>query len=150
MKDPRCVVTGGSTFENKDNLAPTFIDSIVKKYEGTRLGRQELNAEILDDNPGALWHRDVIENLRILTKPGPMVRIVVGVDPAVSGNEESDETGIIVDGIDARGHGYTLADYSIRGSPLEWARAVVRAYYEWKADRVIGEVNNGGDLVKPI
>ena len=147
MKDPRCVVTGGSTYENADNLAPTFITSIVQKYEGTRLGRQELNAEILDDNPGALWHRDVIENLRVQKAP-QMVRIVVGVDPAVSGGEESDETGIIVDGIAANGHGYTLADYTIRGSPLEWARAVVRAFHEWKADRVIGEVNNGGDLVE--
>jgi len=147
MKDPRCVVTGGSTYENADNLAPTFITSIVQKYEGTRLGRQELNAEILDDNPGALWHRDVIENLRIQKAP-QMVRIVVGVDPAVSGGEDSDETGIIVDGLAANGHGYTLADYTIRGSPLEWARAVVRAFHEWKADRVIGEVNNGGDLVE--
>ena len=147
MKDPRCVVTGGSTYENADNLAPTFITSIVQKYEGTRLGRQELNAEILDDNPGALWHRDVIENLRVQKAP-QMVRIVVGVDPAVSGGEESDETGIIVDGIAANGHGYTLADYTLRGSPLEWARAVVRAFNDWKADRVIGEVNNGGDLVE--
>jgi phage terminase large subunit-like protein len=147
MKDPRCVVTGGSTYENKENLAPTFITSIVQKYEGTRLGRQELNAEILDDNPGALWNRAAIENLRV-TKAPLMVRIVVGVDPSVSGGEESDETGIIVDGIAANGHGYTLADYTVRGTPYEWALAVVRAVQEWKADRVIGEVNNGGDLVE--
>jgi len=147
MKDPRCIVTGGSSYENKDNLSPKFLTDIVQKYEGTRLGRQELNAEILDDNPGALWHRDVIENLRVQKAP-QMVRIVVGVDPAVSGGEESDETGIIVDGIAANGHGYTLADYTLRGSPLEWARAVVRAFNDWKADRVIGEVNNGGDLVE--
>jgi len=147
MKDPRCIVTGGSSYENKDNLSPKFLTDIVQKYEGTRLGRQELNAEILDDNPGALWQRDVIENLRVQKAP-PMVRIVVGVDPAVSGGEESDETGIVVDGIAANGHGYTLADYTIRGSPLEWARAVVRAFNDWKADRVIGEVNNGGDLVE--
>ncbi|MFA6364587.1 DNA-packaging protein [Methanoregula sp.] len=147
MKDPRCVVTGGSTYENKDNLAPLFITSIVKKYEGTRLGRQELNAEILDDNPGALWNRATIEALRS-PKPKQFLRIVVGVDPAVSGGEESDETGIIVDGVDAKGHGYTLADYSIRGTPYEWALQVVRAVQDWKADRVIGEVNNGGDLVE--
>jgi phage terminase large subunit-like protein len=149
MKDPRCVVTGGSTYENRDNLAPTFISSIVRKYEGTRLGRQELNAEILDDNPGALWNREVIEHLRIpLNECPPLIRIVVGVDPAVSGGEESDETGIIVDGMAATGHCYVLADVSVRGSPHTWALAAVRAYHKWQADRMIGEVNNGGDLVE--
>ena len=83
-----------------------------------------------------------------MTVSPELVRIVVGVDPAVSHGETSDETGIIVDGIAATGHGYTLADYTIRGTPLEWARAVVKAYYEWNADRVIGEVNNGGDLIE--
>jgi phage terminase large subunit-like protein len=147
MTDPRCIVTGGSSYENRENLAPAFFDSIIKKYEGTRLGRQELNAEILDDNPGALWHRDVIENLRVQKYP-QLVRVVVGVDPAVSSGDESAETGIVVDGIDAAGQGYVLDDYSIRGSPAEWAREVVRAFNDWKADRVVGEVNNGGDLVE--
>jgi len=147
MHDPRCVVTGGSTYENKDNLAPSFITSIVKKYEGTRLGRQELNAEILDDNPGALWHRDVIENLRVRECP-QLIRVVVGMDPSVTGNETSDETGIIAGGIAANGHGYILQDASLQASPAEWARAGVRAFYANKADRIVGEVNNGGDLVE--
>jgi phage terminase large subunit-like protein len=147
VKDPTTIDIRFSTFQNAENLSPIFLKRIQERYAGTRLGRQELEGEVLDDNPNALWQRDVIENLRVQKAP-PMVRIVVGVDPAVSGGEESDETGIIVDGIAANGHGYTLADYTIRGSPLEWARAVVRAFHEWKADRVIGEVNNGGDLVE--
>jgi len=147
IKDPRCVVTTGTTWENRENLAPAFIDSIVKKYEGTRLGRQELNAEVLDDNPGALWQRDVIENLRVTSHP-VLIRVVVGVDPAVSSGDESAETGIIGAGIAADGQVYVLDDASLHGSPLDWARAVVRSFHRHKADRVIGEVNNGGDLVE--
>jgi len=147
VKDPTTIDIRFSTSQNAENLSPIFLKRIQERYAGTRLGRQELEGEVLDDNPNALWQRDVIENLRVQKAP-PMVRIVVGVDPAVSGGEDSDETGIIVDGIAANGHGYTLADYTIRGSPLEWARAVVRAFNDWKADRVIGEVNNGGDLVE--
>ena len=147
VKDPTTTITRGSTYENQENLAPAFLEKIVKKYEGTRLGRQELNAEILDDNPGALWQRDVIENLRVNTAP-QLTRIVVGVDPAVSGGEEADETGIITAGIAATGHVYVLNDSTLQGSPLDWARAVVRVFHAKKADRVIGEVNNGGDLVE--
>lgn len=147
IHDPRCVVTTGTTWENKENLAPAFIDSIVKKYEGTRLGRQELNAEILDDNPGALWQRDMIENLRVAKRP-LLIRVVVGVDPAVSSGEDSAETGIIAAGIAANGQVYILDDSSLHGTPLEWARSVVRSYLKNKADRVIGEINNGGDLVE--
>jgi phage terminase large subunit-like protein len=148
VKDPRCVVTGGSTYENAENLAPTFISSIVKKYEGTRLGRQELNAEILDDNPGALFHRNIIDNLRHTGKIPQLIRVLTGVDPAVSSGEESAETGIIAAGVDAAGHYYVLADASLHGSPLEWARAVVRTHHERQGDRVIGETNNGGELVE--
>lgn len=147
IKDPTTIDIRFSTSQNAENLSPIFLKRIQERYAGTRLGRQELEGEVLDDNPNALWHRDVIENLRVRKAP-QLIRIVVGVDPAVSSGEESAETGIIVDGIAATGHGYTLADYTVRGSPLEWARAVVRAYNDWKADRVIGEVNNGGDLVE--
>jgi phage terminase large subunit-like protein len=147
IKDPTTIDIRFSTAQNADNLSPIFLKRIQERYAGTRLGRQELEGEVLDDNPNALWQRDMIEALRVQTAP-QLVRVVVGVDPAVSGGEDSDETGIIVDGIDARGHGYTLADYTVKGSPLEWARAVVKAFTEWKADRVIGEVNNGGDLVE--
>jgi phage terminase large subunit-like protein len=149
VKDPLTAVTRGSTYDNQENLAPAFIEKIIRKYEGTRLGRQELNAEILDDNPGALWQRDVIEHLRVMAgEVPPLIRIVVGVDPAVSSGEEADETGIVVDGMAANGHCYVLADVSIRGSPHQWALAAVRAYHQYRADRMIGEVNNGGDLVE--
>lgn len=147
VKDPACVVTGGSSYENRDNLAPAFFDSIIKKYEGTRLGRQELNAEILEDNPGALWNMETIENLRVPKAP-QLTRVVTGVDPAVSSSEDADETGIIAAGMAATGHYYVIADASLQGSPLEWGRAVVRTHHEQKGDRVIGETNNGGDLVE--
>jgi phage terminase large subunit-like protein len=147
IADPLTVITRGSSYENQANLAPAFIEKIIKKYEGTRLGRQELNAEILDDNPGALWQRDVIEHLRVREVP-PLVRVVAGIDPAVSGAATSDETGIVVDGIAANGHYYVLADASIRGTPHAWALAAVRAYHQYRADRMIGEANNGGDLVE--
>lgn len=141
------VVSGGSTFDNAANLAPTFLHTVTAKYEGTRLGRQELHAEILTDTPGALWKRDQIEALRVSQLP-PLVRIVVGIDPAVTSDEGSDETGVIVAGLGVDGHGYVLADYSMRASPDRWAREAVNAYYRHSADRVIAEVNNGGDLVE--
>lgn len=138
-------VTRGSSYENRDNLAPAFFDSIVRKYEGTRLGRQELNAEILDDTPGALWRRDLFHPNRTLPD---MARVVVGIDPAVSAHEESDETGIIVAGLGVDGRGYVLADRSCRLSPDGWARRAIAAFDEFKADRIVAEVNNGGDMVE--
>ncbi len=146
--DPNDVrLTRGSTYENRANLADAFVQQIVKRYEGTRLGRQELYAEILDDNPGALWSRTRIEDLRTSRVP-PLRRIVVGVDPAVSSTAESAETGIVVAGLGEDGHGYVLADHSLRDTPATWGNAVVAAYNLFQADRVVGEVNNGGDLVE--
>lgn len=136
-----------STFENAENLSPIFLEKIREKYEGTRLGRQELGGEILDDNPGALWQRAIIEAQRV-SKPPFLTRIVVGVDPAVTSTKDSDETGIIVAGVAANGHGYILEDASLQGTPNAWAVSAVRAYSEHQADRIIGEVNNGGDLVE--
>lgn len=146
--------TRGSTHDNKDNLAPAFYKQVVSAYNGTRLGRQEINAEILDDNPNSLWKLDNIAAHRedpnkvkeILSRCS---RIVVGVDPAVTSNPDSDDTGIIVAGIDRNGHdGYVFADNTLQGTPLAWAQAVARSYKAWGADRVIAEVNNGGDLVE--
>ena len=147
VADPETVVTRGTTHENARNLAPAFLTAIVKKYEGTRLGRQELNGEILDDNPGALWSRNVIEALRVREHP-PLLRIVVGVDPAATSDPKSDETGIVVAGVDAAGHCYVLADASLQGTPLTWATAVKRVYDQYRADRVVAEKNNGGELVE--
>ena len=144
---PSVVVTRGSTNENRQNLSPVFISTVVSVYEGTRLGRQELNAEFLDDNPGALWKRGVIENLRVREHP-LLIRVVVGVDPAVTSDTKSNETGIVVAGIAADGHCYVLGDASLQGSPLTWATAVKRVYDQHRVDRVIGEQNNGGELVE--
>lgn len=143
------IVTRGTTYENKANLAPGFYSKIITTYEGTRLGRQELLAEILDDNPGALFHLKLIEGARVRRQP-PLTRIVVAIDPAVSSKEDSDETGIIVAAIDGRDpcHVYILEDLSGIYTPDEWAKAAITAFHRWEADRVVGEVNNGGDLVE--
>ena len=132
IADPTTVITRGSTYENRANLAGAFLEQIVKKYEGTRLGRQELNAELLDDVPGALWTRALIEAARPpmgFVLPD-LVRVVVAIDPAASSGEDADETGIIVAGKDKEGRGYVLADLSGHYTPTEWARIAVRRLQE--------------------
>lgn len=145
LRDSSTVVTRGSTYDNRANLAPAFLTSIVKKYEGTRLGRQELHAEILDDAPGALWKRDQLDALRVASVP-EFRTIVVAVDPAVTSGEDSDETGILVAGLGEDSHGYVLEDLSGKYTPDEWATKVVSAVDRWNADRVVVETNQGGDL----
>jgi phage terminase large subunit-like protein len=147
VKETTTIDVRFSTSQNADNLSPLFLKRIMDKYAGTRLGRQELEGEILDDNPYALWQRDIIENLRVDKHP-PLIRIVTGVDPAVSSGEESAETGILTVGLGANGHCYVLEDASLHGTPNEWALAVSRTFHRHQADRVVGEVNNGGDLVE--
>jgi len=147
IADPECVVTRGTTYENRDNLAPAFFQQIITKYEGTRLGRQELNAELLDDVPGALWERELIDTLRVHEHPS-LVRIVVGVDPSVTSSSESAECGIVVAGVDAAGIAYVLDDKSRRGTPHSWAVAAVAAYHAHHANRLVAEVNNGGEMVQ--
>jgi phage terminase large subunit-like protein len=149
MADPNCTVTRGSTYENRENLAPAFFTDIITKYEGTRLGRQELDAELLDDVPGALWQRKLLDDTRVTEAP-TLKRIVVGVDPSVTSGEQSAETGIIVAGLGVNGHGYVLDDRSRRDTPQGWATAAVTAYHAHKADRMVAEVNNGGEMVKLI
>lgn len=144
---PTCVITSGATYENVDNLAPAFREHIISRYEGTRLGRQELGGELIEDNPAALWKREQLEAGRVLKAPD-LVRVVVGVDPAISAKDESDETGIIVAGKGADGHAYVLDDLSLRASPDGWARAAVTAYHRNSADRIVAEVNQGGDMVE--
>jgi phage terminase large subunit-like protein len=120
-------------------------------YEGTRLGRQEIYGEVLDDNPFALWTHSAIDRARAPNIKGlRLSRVVVGVDPAVSYSAGSDLTGIVVAGVSDIGQYYILGDYSMSGSPLQWAGRVVRAYHEHSADRIIGEVNNGGDLIETV
>lgn len=148
-RDPKTFITKGTTYDNAQNLAPSFLNSIIKKYEGTRLGRQELNAEILDDNPNALWQRSVIDNLRVKGCP-ELIRIVIGVDPAVTANPNSDETGIVIVGLGVDGHAYVLNDLSLSDTPNEWGKKIVEGYKKHHADRVIAETNNGGALIEAL
>jgi phage terminase large subunit-like protein len=141
------VVTRGSTYENRANLAPGFFDQVIRKYEGTRLGRQELNAELLEDTPGALWSHGIIDAAR-QAAARHLVRIVVAIDPASTSGEDADETGIVVVGKDHQGHGYVLADISGRYQPIEWATIAIAAYRTHHADRIVAEVNNGGEMVE--
>ncbi len=145
LKAPTTIVTRGSTYDNKANLAPAFLDAIVAKYEGTRLGRQELNAELLEDNPDALWKRELLDQHRI-TKAPELSQIVVAIDP--SATSTGDEAGIVVAGVDEDGHGYVLDDRSLQGSPQEWASAAVAAYHTHEANQLVAESNNGGEMVR--
>jgi predicted phage terminase large subunit-like protein len=143
------IVTRGTTYDNRDNLAPSFLSQIITQYQGTRLGRQELNAELLEDTPGALWTLDLIEQgRREKADIPPMKRIVVALDPAISVTETSDETGLLVCGLGTDGHGYVLADESGKYSPIEWARRAVALYRKWNADRIVAEANQGGEMVE--
>lgn len=145
VADATCVVTRGSTYDNRSNLAPAFFDQIIARYEGTRLGRQELNAEILDDVEGALWTHAVIDKARMSEHPD-LVRVGVGVDPSGGEGERHDEQGIVVVGRGDDGEGYVLADRSCKLSPDGWGRRAVQAYLDFKADVIFVEKNFGGDM----
>jgi len=149
IKDPSVFVTSGTTYENRANLAPSFFETIIRKYEGTRLGRQELNAEMLEDIEGALWSLAMIDQARVKVAP-ELVRMAIAIDPAVTSTKESDETGIIVGGKSSDDHFYILEDLSGIYTPQNWASLALSAYDKWKADRIIAEVNNGGDLVETV
>jgi phage terminase large subunit-like protein len=140
------VISRGKTSENAANLAPQFIETIVSRYQGTRLGRQELEGELLTDTPGALWSESVLESTRVAVAP-LLQRIVVAVDPSGSGGEEADECGIVVAGLGQNGHGYALSDLSDLLAPPEWARRAIDAYRAHQADRIVAEVNYGGKMV---
>lgn len=142
-------ITRGSMFDNAHNLSATAIKGLMHRYKGTRLGRQELYGELLEEVDGAFWTRGLIEDYRLpFYRREKMRQIVVAIDPAVTKSETSDETGIIVAGLGYDGHGYVLEDCSGRYTPEEWGRLAVEKYREYEADYIIGEVNNGGDLVK--
>ncbi|MFA6300293.1 MAG: terminase family protein, partial [Nocardioides sp.] len=147
MADPSTVVTRGTTYENLDNLAVPFRNKILAKYEGTRLGEQELLAKIIEDAAGALWKRGNIDEARVRVAPA-MRRIVVAIDPSGTANAESDECGIGVAGIGIDGHGYILDDLSGVMSPGDWGALTVALYHKHKADRVVAETNFGGDMVE--
>lgn len=150
--DQDVVMTSGSTFENVDNLAQSALTTFRERYEGTRLGRQELYAEVLTDIEGALWTFDMIDQARIEANQElpEMAEIVVGVDPAVTANENSDETGIVVACRDSEQNFYVIDDRSGVMSPEAWARTAIDCYHEYEADRIVCEVNQGGDLVTKL
>lgn len=157
-------LTRGKTKDNMANLPPDFIRQILKRYEGTRLGAQELEGEILEAAEGALWTPAILEHGRITTEPEyragrfwvlnkkgvwiKLLRVVVGVDPATTTSRKSDETGIIVVGIGEDGNGYVLADYSCKKTPPEWSQQLLLACKTWGADCIVLETNRGGDLVE--
>jgi phage terminase large subunit-like protein len=147
LQRPSTIVRRGSTFENAANLAPAALAEFRARFDGTRLGRQELHGELLDDVDGALWTRAMLDDHRVRAAP-ELVRVVVAVDPAVTSGENADETGIVVAGRASTGHLYVLADRSCRLSPDGWARRSVDAFDEFKADRLVAEANNGGDMVE--
>jgi len=154
VKDDVVFVTRGATRDNSDNMAESFMREIESKYGGTRLGRQELEGEILDDIPGALWSRESIDDSRVKEAPKDLERVIVAVDPATSSEENSDETGLVVVGLgrdaDGYGRGYVLEDGSFRGTPEEWARKAVALYRKWSADKIVAEKNQGGEMVSSV
>ena len=147
-KEGRSIITRGRTMDNRNNLAQTFLKKIENRYGGTRLGRQELEGEILGDIPNALWTLANIDTARMREAPATMRRIYVAIDPEISNTEQSDEHGIIVVGQSADGKdGYVLEDASLKGSPLDWAKRALSVHDRWQADGIAVEVNQGGDMV---
>jgi predicted phage terminase large subunit-like protein len=150
LADPRCAVSRVATAANEANLAPSFLEAIVGRYRGTRLGRQELDAELLEDRPDTLFPRALIERSRVAAAP-ELGRVVVAVDPPASSGPHADACGIVVAGLGQDGRAYVLADRTAeRMSPLDWARAAIRAYRRHEADRIVVETNQGGDLVETV
>lgn len=147
LEEKTTAVSKAATAMNAVNLAPSFLETVIGRYKGTRLGRQELDAEMLEDRVDALWPRALIEQCRVNAAP-ELERIVVAVDPPVTSNKHSDACGIIVAGRAADGKAYVIRDATLeRAAPSEWARAVASAYHRADADRVVAEVNQGGELV---
>lgn len=146
-KDGSVHITRGSTWENADNLSASALAELKRRYEGTRIGRQELEGELLEDIEGALWSRSNIDADRVGPSQVPdLTRVVVAIDPAVTSNEDSDESGIVVVG-HAGDHGYVLGDYTLRGTPNEVINKAIHAYHVHSADVIVAEVNNGGDWI---
>lgn len=140
-------VTRGSTYDNLSNLAPSFREQVLATYEGTRIGRQELLGELLDDVEGALWTISILDEDRVDVAPD-MRRIVVAIDPSGGSGPNNDEQGIIVAGLGVDGELYVLADRSCKLSPHGWASRAVAAFHEFAADRIVAEKNYGGDMVE--
>ncbi|HUX78615.1 MAG TPA: terminase family protein [Alphaproteobacteria bacterium] len=150
MNDPQVIVTRGSTFENTKNLAQPFLDYMSDRYKNSWLGRQELYADIIEEKQGALWTPSLLEQARNSFKKHDLMRLVIAIDPAVSNGAHSDETGIIAAGITSEGIGVVLEDLSIKAPAHIWMQRAIKAYHRLKADRIVAEVNMGGDLVEGL
>jgi len=151
--DVTTVITREATYANAKNLSPKALRKFLRKYEGTAKAAQEIHGEILSEAEGALWTRAMIEKSRraYMTPPEAWVlmsRIIVAIDPAVTNKESSDECGIVVVGKDRAGDAYLLEDASGKFTPGGWASKALELYERWRCDRIIGEVNNGGDLIE--
>jgi phage terminase large subunit-like protein len=145
LSDPRTAVTRAATQANAAHLSPAFLDDVLARYAGTRLGRQEIDGEILEDRPDALWTRAMIEAARIDRTP-PLARNVVGIDPPASSRERADACGIIAAGRDDNGCVYVLEDATAQGLPPDaWAMRAIALYRRLQADALVAEVNQGGD-----
>ena len=151
LKDDTAVVTRGSTFDNTENLPAAFVNKLRKKYSGTRLGRQELEAEILEDLVGALWNHQAIDETRLDVLPA-MRRIVVAIDPSGTGGVEDsgDSIGIIIAGKGVDNRGYVMGDFTCKLSPAGWGKRAVDAYHQFGADRIVAERNFGGAMVEHV
>jgi phage terminase large subunit-like protein len=153
LKNVKTVVTTGGTYDNAANLASTYLEAVKAQYEGTRLGRQELFAEILDEASGALWNRELLSQCEFecddpVVFAERLARVIISIDPAVTANAESDMTGIIVAGIDINGICYVLEDCTDRYTPEGWASKAYELYTKYSADRIVAERNQGGDMVR--
>ena len=146
-KTSTCVVTRATTYDNRAALASPFYSRIISKYEGTRLGRQELLGEVIEESEGALWTRTMIDEA-LVPQRADLKRIVVAIDPAMTATHQSSLTGIVVAGIGVDQRAYVIDDLSSRYSPDRWARVVVKAFDDYKADRIVAEGNQGGELVR--
>lgn len=150
MNDPRTVLVKGTTYENIGNLSEEYIDHVVRRYEDTTLGKQELYGMLMGDVEGALWTRNLIEKTRVRRKPEQLARVVVGVDPKASKSAVYSKTGIVAAGATMDNHGYILEDASVGGGPQQWGRKVIACYEYWGADAIVVEINQGGDMVAEI
>jgi phage terminase large subunit-like protein len=150
LADPRVAVSRAATHANALHLAPDFLQQIVTRYAGTRLGRQELDGEMVEERADALWTRDMLEACRLDVAP-PLRRIVVAIDPPASSHKRADACGIVAAGIDAEGHVHVLEDASLSAArPARWSRAAVALYEKREADEMVAEVNQGGEMVVAV
>lgn len=151
MKQAGTAITHAPTKANALFLAPGFLEAVVGRYGGTRLGRQELDGELIEDRPDALWSRDGLEAARVAAAPEDLTRIVIAIDPPVTATAKSDACGIVAAGLGSDGKAYVLADRSRRpAKPADWAEAAIGLWHGLKADCLIAEVNQGGDMVAQV